>query len=73
MALRVTAWRLRDPGGTPADCRIEKIGGGGWELLVRHGRDPIITEQFPSDDAAFQRSTDIWSVLVDQGWTDPTR
>jgi hypothetical protein len=71
VTLSVTAWRLADPSGRRADCTIKKVEGPAWEVAVRHGRELVIAERCPSDDAAFERSTEIWSVLLDQGWTEP--
>ena len=68
-SLSVTAWRLSDPAGILASCTITQREAG-WELAIRHGRGLVISEHCPSDDAAFERSTEIWTVLREQGWTD---
>jgi hypothetical protein len=68
--LSITAWRLADPGGIPAECTIQQADDAEWELSVSHGPHVVIAERCPSDDAALERSTEIWSVLLDQGWTE---
>jgi hypothetical protein len=70
MPLTVTAWRLADPDGKPAYCTITQRDYG-WQLAVRRDSGLIIAEHCPSDEAALNRATEIWSVLVDQGWTEP--
>jgi len=69
-ALMITAWRLRDHGGVPSECTVCEHGGS-WHLVVQRGRTIFMAERCPTDDAALQRSTEIWQVLKEQGWTEP--
>ena len=70
MSLSVTAWRLTDPVGRPAQCVISERDGR-WHLIVRRGRDIMISDRCPSDDDALERANEIWGVLIEQGWTEP--
>ena len=69
MSLRVTAWRLSDPAGRPAQCVITERDGR-WLLIVRHGTTIMLAERCRSDDAAFDRAHEIWRVMVEQGWVE---
>ena len=68
--LTITAWRLTDRLGTAAQCVISERDGR-WHLVVQHGRGVMIAERCSTDDAALARSTEIWRVLMEQGWTEP--
>jgi hypothetical protein len=68
--LTVTAWRLSDRLGNPAQCVISERDGR-WHLVVQHGRSVMIAERCSTDDAALERANEIWQVLVEQGWTEP--
>ena len=69
--LTVTAWRLADRLGTRAQCVISERDGR-WHVMVQHGRRILVAERCPSDDAALDRANEIWQVLVEQGWTEPS-
>jgi len=67
--LQITAWRLTDRVGTHAQCVISERDGR-WHLVVQHGRGLMMAERCSTDDAALSRATEIWHVLVEQGWTE---
>ena len=71
VSLSVTAWRLTDRSGTPTNCVISERDGR-WHLIVRRGADVVFSERCGTDDAALLRANEIWRVLRDQGWTEPT-
>lgn len=54
----------------PAQCVITERDGR-WLLIVRQGRDIVLSERCASDDAALARANEIWRVMVEQGWTEP--
>ena len=66
--LMVTAWRLSDTSGRPAQCVISERDGR-WQLVIQHGARLMLVEHCDTDDAALVRSTEIWQVLRKQGWT----
>ena len=70
MSHSVTAWRLADPTGRPAQCVISERDGR-WLLIVRQGSTIVIAERCRNDDAAFDRANEIWYAMVEQGWTEP--
>ena len=70
VSLTVTVWRLSDPVGQPAYCVISERDGR-WHVIVRHGRQIMIAERCPTDDAAFDRANEVWQAMVEQGWTEP--
>ena len=70
MSLSVTAWRLADGAGVPANCVISERDGR-WHLIVRRGGDVVFSERCGTDDAALLRANEIWQVLREQGWTEP--
>jgi hypothetical protein len=67
--LVVTAWRLHDPDGEMARCTIG-ASKGRWQLIVYRGAELFVMEDHLRDDGAFDRALEIWSTLVDQGWTE---
>jgi hypothetical protein len=70
VSLTVTAWRLWDPAGKPAQCVISERDGR-WQLIVRHGSDIVLSERYSNDDAALTRANEVWSAMVEQGWVEP--
>jgi hypothetical protein len=40
-------------------------GENGWDVIVRHAGVVTLMERYVSDDAALERSTEVWSVLLD--------
>ena len=71
MALVLTAWRLTDPLGRPAQCVISERDGR-WHLVVREGESIVFAERCQTDDAALNRANEIWTVMKEQGWTEPS-
>jgi hypothetical protein len=67
----LTAWRLTDPFGRPAQC-VNSERDGRWHLVVREGQSIVIAERCRTDDAALDRATEIWQVMKEQGWTEPS-
>jgi hypothetical protein len=67
----LTAWQLSSPAGISAHCVISGDANGEWHLIVRRGRDIMFSERCPNDEIALGRANAIWSVLVEQGWTEP--
>jgi hypothetical protein len=70
MSLIVTAWRLTHPSGKPARCDITERDGR-WHVLVWHGASIVLSERCGTDDEALGRAQEIWSALVEHGWTEP--
>jgi hypothetical protein len=66
----ITVWRLQDQFGWPSDCVLSE-GDGWWRLIVQRGRKVLWSEQWASDRAALERSTEIWRALRATGWTEP--
>jgi hypothetical protein len=71
VGLTITVWRLRDEAGLPSECTLSERDGR-WHLVVHRGRTVFLAERCGSDDAALARSTEIWLVLKEQGWTEPS-
>jgi hypothetical protein len=71
VSLSVTAWRLADAMGRAAQCVISERDGR-WMLMVQRGREIMLSERWPTDDAALDRANHIWAVMVKQGWTELT-
>jgi hypothetical protein len=71
VGLTVTVWRLRDQSGLPSECTVSERDGR-WHLVVHRGRTVYLAERCPTDDVALERSTEIWRVLKEQGWTEPS-
>jgi hypothetical protein len=69
--MTITVWRLRDQAGWPGHCVVSERDGR-WRLVVQRGREVVLAERCASDDAALARSTEIWQVLTEQGWTEPS-
>jgi hypothetical protein len=69
MSLSVTAWRLIDPAGTLAQCLINERDGR-WHLVVCRGHEVIFGERCATDEGALARANEIWSVLIEHGWTE---
>jgi hypothetical protein len=70
-ALTITVWRLQDHRGVSSECTVCEHDGS-RHLVVQRGRTIFMAERCPTDDEALQRSTEIWQVLKEQGWTEPT-
>ena len=62
-------WRLIDRRGIPVQCAIAEHDRG-WVVLVIRGRDITFYECCPSDTSAVRRTHEIWTILVEQGWTE---
>lgn len=71
MSLAVTVWRLRDPSGRQAACVVAERDHR-WQLVVQRGREMLIAERHPTDDAALARANEIWQTYRELGWTEPT-
>ena len=71
VGLSVTVWRLRNHAGSLSECTVSERDGR-WRLIVQRGRAVVLAERCASDDAALARSTEIWQVLKEQGWTEPS-
>lgn len=69
--MTITVWRLSDQAGLSSDCVISERDGR-WRLMVQRGQTVYLAERCASDDAALARSTEIWQVLKQQGWTERT-
>ena len=69
--MTLIVWRLSDHTGSASECIITERDAR-WRLMVQRGRSVILAERCASDDAALARSTEIWQVLKEQGWTEPT-
>ena len=70
MSLTVTAWRLADSRGLPAQCLVSERDGR-WQLLIWYRGSLILWERCPTDDVALERACNIWQAMVEQGWTEP--
>ena len=66
-----TAWRLTNPFGCPAQCVITERDGR-WQLVVREGASIMFAERCHTDDDALNRAMEIWQVMKEQGWTEPS-
>jgi hypothetical protein len=53
----LTAWRLTDPMGRPAQCVISERDGR-WHLVVREGESIVFAERCQMDNDALDRATD---------------
>ena len=71
MGITMTVWRLCDQAGLPSECILSERDGR-WRLVVQQAGKVFLAERCPSDDAALARSTEIWRVLKEQGWTEPS-
>jgi hypothetical protein len=69
MSLLFTVWRLQDLSQQPASCTLGESGGE-WELIVRRGRSIFLCERCPDEDVALERSTELWDLLREQGWSE---
>jgi hypothetical protein len=67
----VTVWRLKDDHGSPVHCIVSERDGR-WQLSVHRGRAMIFSERCQSDDSALEKATEIWRVLIEDGWTERT-
>ncbi len=71
VGLMVTVWRLFDEAGVSSECTVCEHDGR-WHLVVQRGHTIFSAERCGTDDAALERSSEIWQVLTRQGWTEPS-
>ena len=72
MGLTITVWRLQDHAGLASECTVSERDGR-WHLVVHRGQTIFLAERCPTDDAALERSTEIWQVRKAEGWTESKR
>ena len=52
-----------------SECTVSERDGR-WHLVVHRGRTIVLAERCQTDDAALERSTEMWQVLKEQRWTE---
>ena len=68
MSLSATVWRLWDDAGRVTKCLLSERDNR-WSLRVFTEAKILANERFCTDDSALDRADEIWSLLVQQGWT----
>ena len=64
-------WQLHNLDGATASCHVRRDAEQPqWRLTVYRGGEVMLTETCNSQDA-WHRSTEIWSVMLELGWTEP--
>ena len=65
----LTVWRLKDPSGIETRCVLENLGTDSCELRVEQEGRVIYSEDHPSVEAAFLRTSAMWVECQRDGWT----
>ena len=69
-SVALTIWRLKDPSGVETHCVLENAGTDSCELRVEQEGRVIYSEEHPSVEAAFLRTSAMWIECQRDGWTE---